>query len=598
MSPRVATYPTWKEVFGRRPTEEEVLVEICQFDRLNTLWLLARINLLLTLERVHATEAVTMELQTFLVNLFFDDDLFERLKEKFGTERLVNRTPFHSLQVLVLARMVALHSMPAGGLRPDTDRAASLRLGRCLLMVNDLLSTPKNLARIRRNRPSRKLMKLALQLQVGAGLEVNNPPPIYGSILRSDIVFNELLGKSRFAAEIREAFLRTNGITLEDYIDHVFGVLTYFLTLDFRKLINEPGLAVVSSERFFAQGDRTIASKFWSMEVTSAQQLEDSLREPSTLKEYHDFITVRKRPFLQTIDDGVIPIHLGFVQEKLESGLFWTIVNSLPERDDRARLFTEWGHLFEGYVSQTVAECFTRDTERYIPFPRFTDNNDEAFDGMIAAGSHLFVMEYKGGFLTANAKYAENERAFIEDLNRKFGSGPGAGVEQLVRKIRDLFAAKESNRRAINGFDSSKVRIVVPLLIVQESFVSSELTANYLADVFGNLKRREQLDRNAIHTFPLVLDIAEVEMLKLYITSGAVTFTDCLMSRIKLGASQVLSFRDFFNGYVQERRVVRPKDQQSMPRYLGIMERISQRFFHKPFDAPDALENELGDLNA
>jgi hypothetical protein len=217
---------------------------------------------------------------------------------------------------------------------------------------------------------------------------------------------------------------------------------------------------------------------------------------------------------------------------------------------------------------------------------------------MIAAGSHLFVMEYKGGFLTANAKYAENERAFIEDLNRKFGSGPGAGVEQLVRKIRDLFAAKESNRRAINGFDSSKVRIVVPLLIVQESFVSSELTANYLADVFGNLKRREQLDRNAIHTFPLVLDIAEVEMLKLYITSGAVTFTDCLMSRIKLGASQVLSFRDFFNGYVQERRVVRPKDQQSMPRYLGIMERISQRFFHKPFDAPDALENELGDLNA
>src|ERR1700753_4248487 len=105
MSPTIATYPTWKELFGRRPTEEEVLEEIRQFDRLNTLWLLAKIDLLLALERVHSTEAVTIELQTFLANLFIDNDLFERLKEKLGHERLVRRPPFHSLQVLMLAKM-------------------------------------------------------------------------------------------------------------------------------------------------------------------------------------------------------------------------------------------------------------------------------------------------------------------------------------------------------------------------------------------------------------------------------------------------------------------------------------------------------------
>jgi hypothetical protein len=598
MSPRIATYPTWKELFGRRPTEGEVLEEIRQFDRLNTLWLLARIDLLLSLERVHSTEAVTIELQTFLVNLFIDDDLFERLKEKFGHERLFKRTPFHSLQVLTLARMVALHSKPGDGLRPDTDKATSLRLGRCLLMANDLLSTPQNLSRIRRNRPSRKLTKLALQLQVGAGLEVYNPPPIYASILRSDVIFNELLGKSRLAAEIQDAFFRANGMTIEDYVDHIFGVLTYFLTLDFRKLIGDPGLAVINSGTFFAKGDKAIASRFWAIEVTSAEQLEVSLRQPSLLKEYHDFIAMRKRPFLNTVDDGVIPIHLGFVQEKLESGLFWTVVNSQAEKEARAKLFTEWGHLFEGYVSQIMAECFQRGEERYMPFPRFADNNDEAFDGVVTAGSHLFVMEYKGGFLAANAKFAENEKAFIEDMNRKFGTDPGGGIAQLVRKISDVFAAKSGARRSIKGLDTSSVRTVVPILIVQESFVSSELTASYLAEVFGNLKRREQLQRNLICTFPLVLDISDIEAMKLYLKHGAVNFTECLMSRISFGSSRAFSFRDFFNWYLRGHRIERPKDKESMPRYLRIMERISQRFFQKSFDIPDALEAELGNGDA
>jgi hypothetical protein len=410
---------------------------------------------------------------------------------------------------------------------------------------------------------------------VGAGLEVYNPPPIYASILRSDVIFNDLLGKSQFAAEIQGAFLRANGITLEDYVDHIFGVLTYFLTLDFRRLIGEPGLAAINSATFFAKGDKTIASRFWSMEVTSAEWLEDSLRQPTSLKEYHDFIALRKRPFLRTVDDGVIPLHLGFVQEKLESGLFWTVVNSQPDKDGRARLFTEWGHLFEQYVSRIMAECFTHAEELYIPFPRFSDNNDEAFDGIVAAGSHLFVMEYKGGFLTANSKYAENEQAFIDDLNRKFGSDPSAGIGQLVRKIRDLFAAKLSSRRAIKGLDTSKVKTVVPVLIVQESFVSSELTASYLADVFGSLKRREQLDRNLVCTFPLVFDISDIEMLRLYLEHGAVNFTECLMTRISFGSSRALSFRDFFIGYLHARGIDRPKDQESMPRYLRIMERIS-----------------------
>ena len=59
------------------------------------------------------------------------------------------------------------------------------------------------------------------------------------------------------------------------------------------------------------------------------------------LMPYHDFIAFRKGPILKVEAASAIPLHLGFVQEKLESGLFWTIFNSLRTPRERDDLFTD-----------------------------------------------------------------------------------------------------------------------------------------------------------------------------------------------------------------------------------------------------------------
>ena len=78
MCPVLITYPTWEETSGKRPTEKDLLDEIRPLDRLNTVWLLPRVNLLLHLDRFHRDPKKTTELQTYLINLFFDEDLLQR----------------------------------------------------------------------------------------------------------------------------------------------------------------------------------------------------------------------------------------------------------------------------------------------------------------------------------------------------------------------------------------------------------------------------------------------------------------------------------------------------------------------------------------
>ena len=583
MSPLIVRYPTWKEIFGTPPTEGEMLNEIHALDRLHTISLLSQMNLLLALDGFHPDEQRTIELQTFLVNLLIDEDLFAHLRDKFGKERLAYLRPFHSLQVLTLIKRVMLDGSKIGGLQPGTDNQANIRLGRCLIMINDFLITPENISAIRPERPSSK-RKIALQLQMGSSLEISNPPEIHTSVVRSDMIFGNLVKSVPGSLNVRKAFEQSSGMTLEDYVDHILGLLTYYLTLDPRKLIENPGLSYIAVKTIFAESPKDIVGRFWLMELVTMDGLEASLREPTGLKAHLDFIALRKKPFLEVGQDSVIALHLGFVQEKLESGLFWAIFNSLGTKEERSLLFTDWGHLFEEYVSQILAKCLVASTDKYVSFPRFSDNNEEAFDGIVSAGKYLVVMEFKGGFLNANAKYADDADEFVRDLDRKFGAQKGAGVEQLVRKIAAVFAEKPVTRRSLKGFDTSSVRVVIPVLVVQESFVSSELTASYLVDVFGTLKRKERLDPSITCTFPVVMDVSEVEALKPFLAAGKVSLIDCLMERVRMGSGGLLSFRDFFRHYRQEKNIETVPDDETFARFKQIMDRISMRFFKKPLE--------------
>lgn len=152
--PVLITYPTWKEVFGERPSYDQLLNEVRQFDKTHTAWFLSRLNMLLALGRFHSENVIPI--QRVMLELLTDEEMSERLKKTFGAERLDERQCFHSLQLLLLLKVVLLEGEKTGNRRPDSDREAGYALGRCLVMANDLLSSDERLRAIRSGRPQRK----------------------------------------------------------------------------------------------------------------------------------------------------------------------------------------------------------------------------------------------------------------------------------------------------------------------------------------------------------------------------------------------------------------------------------------------------------
>jgi hypothetical protein len=571
-------------MFGCRPTEEMLAGEVRLLDRLHTVWLLARINILLGLSRSRPEQLSVVQLQTYLVNLLIDEPLFQHLKDRFGGEHLAVRQPFHSLQILTLIKRMVLDGAKTGGQRPDQEMEAAHRLGRCLIMTNDLLLSEESARAVRSDRPSTMRKRIALQLQLGPGYEVNNPPEIAASIVRSEIIFTELVKKVPCSLDIGALFRHRTGLALEEYIDHIFALLVWYTTVDPRVLIERTELACVTMSKFFAEAPKELGEMFWRLELTDIESLEEELRKASELKPQHDFISLRRTPLVQVAEDSAVPAHVGFIQEKLEVGLFWRIFNSLANNDERERFFADWGRLFEEYIARLLTQSLHGSAEEFHPFPRFSDNGDEAFDGLVAVNNYWVVMEFKGGFLKSTAKYAEDEDEFLTDIRRKFGDEKRGGIEQLARKIGDVFAAKSAQKRLLTGINSSSVTVVVPMFITQEPFVSSEVIGPYLAEVFGSLRRKQQLDRTINCTPPLVVDVSEIEHLKPYLLTGRISFIECIMERVRLGSSRLLSFGDFFRQFRKDRGIERIPDQEMLKQFRSIMHRISERFFNLPFD--------------
>jgi hypothetical protein len=474
----------------------------------------------------------------------------------------------------------------AGGIDPDKDQEARHSLGRCLVKTSDLLMTLGGKDAISRNRVSEKRRLIALQLQLGSAFELNNPPSI-ASIVRNDMMFGEIATKVSSRLDVKKAFSNRTGLQLDTYVDMMFALLTHYLTQSQQELIDDSARVLINPETFFKLAPTEDVKSFFSMELATIEGTASSLGQSSTLKPQHDFIVFRRKPLLRLGEKSAICVYPGFLQEKLESGLFWSIFNSLAIPEEKDQLFSTWGMLFQEYVSSVLAESLEGKPERYIPFPRFADNNDESFDGIVSAGNKLLVMEYKGGFLKAEAKYAEDEVELIRDLRSKFGTDKRAGIGQLARKIGQIFNANGSRCREIQNVNCSLARTVVPVMIVQEPFVSSQLTSTYLCGEFRWALRLQDIAKHVICTGLQILDVSEIEAFRPYVRSGQCSFADCLMGRARLGDKAPV-FHEYFASYFQHNKLAPTRDIDTEVRARKILDRVSMRFFGHSLDLADS----------
>jgi len=104
-----------------------------------------------------------------------------------------------------------------------------------------------------------------------------------------------------------------------------------------------------------------------------------------------------------------------------------------------------------------------------------------------------------------------------------------------------------------------------------------------LYEVFGSLKRVQNLERRIIVVGPLVLNVGDVEMLRPYLKSGKLSFRECMMERVSLGGMKHIAFHDFFRDFLTHKSVGPMSDEDARKRFRQVIDRVSRRFFNKPF---------------
>jgi hypothetical protein len=295
------------------------------------------------------------------------------------------------------------------------------------------------------------------------------------------------------------------------------------------------------------------------------------------------------KPFLRLDNGNLICVNPGFLQEKLEIGLFWTIVNVL-EGNDRRSAFETWGRLFERYVSQTIGGSVAVGVETYFPHPNFKNkkHHHESFDGVLVLGRVCVVFECKGGFLPNAAKYGEDLDDFVEAFDAKFAMGHGAGVEQLARKIGQIFAAKPADRREPEGIDLSQIEVIVPVMVAHDSAVSSFFTIPWLAKTFRDAMRKQSLTRRVILTSLLVAHIEELENLCTFGRAGKLVLSECFLFGGKKGdprQGHYFVFEDILLEFLNVNKIERLPSRAAEQKFKNVLDRVCIRLFGKTFES-------------
>jgi hypothetical protein len=379
------------------------------------------------------------------------------------------------------------------------------------------------------------------------------------------------------------------GVTLDTYLDITLGVLANYMGRSQEEFVKDPARAIIDPTKFLGgKLPAESAQKYWEMESTAAEELAVVLAREDPIASRQDFTSFRMKPFLRLDNGNLICVNPGFLQEKLEIGLFWTIVNAL-QGDDRRSAFETWGHLFEHYVSQIIGTSIAVGVETYFPRPNFKHKkrHHESFDGILVLGRVCVVFECKGGFLPNPAKYGEDLDAFVKAFDAKFAMGHGAGVEQLARKIGQIFAAKPADRRELEGIDLSQIEVIVPVMVAQDSAVASFFTIPWLAKTFRDAMRKQGLTRQVVLTSLLVVHIEELEDLCTFGRAGKLALSECFLFGGKKGdprQGHYFVFDDILLEFLNVNKIERLPSRAAEQKFGDVLDRACVRLFGRTFE--------------
>ena len=387
-------------------------------------------------------------------------------------------------------------------------------------MLNDVLLSQEEESQITAGTDDAR--RSALMLQMLVPFEITNPPRLRHLLFRSHLLYRVILRDSAVLDDIRRRCRNIDigaecqkacGLPFNTWLSLIFAVYSYYgryVHLEAGKVTQSPEHFLIDPNVFVGKSAITseqlalfLRPLVWSLEELTKESFAS---RPADIR--YDFVPFKSRPLWKVENGKIACLDLAFLAEKLHTGVFWLIHDRLSE-ERRSDLFKAWGILFERYVNWLFAHADLGPDILFFSFPSWARDKAESFDGILRKGSLLVVMEYKGGFLSQEAKYSASLDAFTADLDRKIGDG----CRQLARKLHALFNPDRKLRKQLKDVPVEGVTRVLPVLIVQDHIARGPLVNWWLNRLFSRL-RSEFPTSAALEIMPLnVVHAHELESL-------------------------------------------------------------------------------------
>lgn len=398
------------------------------------------------------------------------DLLRSEIRERLAPLRR-DRTADHT--VVFTRAALLLMSKVVLGLRGDAPRAAfdDRDFGTCVLMANELLqgSSPGS---------DEQLMLASI-----ASWSLYVPLNMQQIIPRFRLIVGRLFASTHPAVARARELLNLADVRFDAMSHGEFQAVLFAVYVILQKAISEekapvltiePPLPAFTNEEhvrsLFALSSHSLDTfSDWKYGTWTAGELPKLLKDDFFLQ---DVTTLRQRPMVRLEERFLLPDYQ-LALERLTFGAYWTLLDSFAG-DDRKLFSGAWGHAFEEYVLELLADTYPRGSTVATVFRSNVPLPPREMDAVLDFGDHAVVIEVKSTLLPVEIRSSLVLTRFDTWVEERLWGKKG-GLKQLVH---DAAAVRD-------GLLGSACNNVYPVLVTDEPAFQALGVNRYLGRSFA-----------------------------------------------------------------------------------------------------------------
>ncbi len=315
--------------------------------------------------------------------------------------------------------------------------------------------------------------------------------------------------------DVNDAFVQATGLTVQDYQNLVFSVYAVVRSFSQEEILN--------GKKFYfgtktSETLKPLYDKFLQHTCISIDELTHRAETMSSLP--REFRLWRKYPLVRLSENRLMCIDIGFLVDKLETGVFWIIRDQLEKEQigTGEQLIGLRGQVFEDYAASIIERGINAQAppwaESVFIRPRYVSRQrEECTDIAICGNDILILVECKAPLLSAEAKFSRDPSAFYNGIKPSVIKG----IEQLRDSIQNLGHTDKKKRRQFDGINISKIKKIYPVLVLPDRLFSFPGMNTFLNAEFQRLVRYNVLKKHLHDLCLTVLTITNLEDLEPYL---------------------------------------------------------------------------------